>query len=78
MLRPVRVQQFARFLSQLSADELADRYDPARMMKLEIYPEVWDRDRDSELQHLLDAFEELRDFVRTAATEGEAVVVLLN
>jgi hypothetical protein len=78
VLRPVQVQQFVRFLSQLSTEELTRRYDPARMTKLEIYPEVWDRDRESAMQSLLDAFEELRDFVSAVAAEGEAIVVLVN
>jgi Domain of unknown function (DUF1877) len=78
VLSPVQVQRFAQFLAQLSAEELTRRYGPARMMKLEIYPEVWNRGRESELPDLLDAFEQLREFVRTAATEGEAVIILVT
>jgi hypothetical protein len=78
VLRPAQVQQFARFLSQLSEMELRTRYDPARMMKLEIYPEVWNRNGESELQYLLGAFKDLREFVGIAAVEGDAVIVLVD
>jgi hypothetical protein len=30
------------------------------------------------MRYLLDAFEELRDFVSAVAAEGEAIVVLVN
>jgi Domain of unknown function (DUF1877) len=75
-----QVQQFAAFLSALSAKELKRRFDPDRMMELEIYPEIWDRDdeRHGPLTDLVEAFDELREFVRTAADEGELVVILIT
>jgi Domain of unknown function (DUF1877) len=78
VLRPVHVRQFAAFLSELSQDELTRRYNPEQMMKLEIYPEVWNRGDEEDLEYLLDAFDDLREFVRTAANAGDAIVVLVN
>jgi hypothetical protein len=80
LLRAPQVASFASFLAGLSEEELARRYDPRRMMQLEIAPETWDRDEDAEegeteLEHLLGAFRDLRAFVRTAREEGQAIVV---
>jgi hypothetical protein len=76
LLQPSLVQQFSTFLMRLTEEELTARYDPVRMTKLEIYPEM--SDRETGLEHLLDAFDEVRAFVRTAATEGDAIVILVS
>jgi hypothetical protein len=81
VLQPDKVKQFATFLSELTADELLRRYDPARMMALEIYPEVWGGSqvkRDAGREYLLEYFQALQEFVRTADIQGEALVVLLT
>ena len=78
VLRPVHVRQFAAFLSELSQDELTRRYNPEQMMKLEIFPEVWNRGDEEDLEHLLDAFDDLREFMRTAANAADAIVLLVN
>jgi hypothetical protein len=81
VLRPEQVEQFATFLSQRTAEELSQRYDPERMRALEIYPEVWDDAQNAPgtaLNYLLGSFEELRDFVRTAAAERDALVILVS
>jgi hypothetical protein len=78
LLRPPRVEAFAAFLSRLGRDELKARFDPSAMMQLEIYPEVWEDEQDEELAYLLDSFDVLRAFIRTAATEGDAVVILVS
>lgn len=79
VLRPDQVSQFAAFLAELSHDELARRYDPARMTALDIYPAViWTRPTppgESEFDFLFQAFEELRDFVTATSTRGDSLIV---
>jgi hypothetical protein len=55
-------------------DEIAARYDPARMTELSIYPFGWEDDEEDEREWLLDAFREVRAFYRDAAADGSAVV----
>ena len=79
VLRPDQVSQFATFLAGLSHEELARRYDPTRMTALEIYPEViWSRPAapgESAFDYLLEAFEDLRNFVTATSTRGDSLIV---
>lgn len=82
VLSPDQVSQFAAFLGELSHDELARRYNPARMTALEIYPDViWTRPAvsgKSEFDYLFEAFEELRDFVTATSTRGDHLIVSIS
>lgn len=78
-LSPEQVSQFAAFLVELSRDELARRYNPARMTALEIYPDViWTRPAaldGTEFNYLFETFEELRDFVIATSARGDYLIV---
>jgi hypothetical protein len=71
---------FAAFLQSLSREELARRYDPARMTELDIYPSIWSRPEEEQQnrEYLLDAYERLRDFVVAATTEGDQLVMMVT
>jgi hypothetical protein len=79
LLNTDQVREIDAFLQSLSRDALMRRYDARRMTEFEIYPDaIWMRDTDREhpaLDHLLDAFDELRAFIATTRERGEAVVV---
>ena len=80
LLDPAQVRAFAAFLAALTADELARRFDPARMTALDIYPGViWHRaaEDDDARRFVLDAAAELQTFVADAAAAGDAVVVCI-
>ena len=68
----VQVGNIDAFLSALTDDSLASRYDPERMNALEIYPGGWDA---SDPEHLAASFEDLRVFIHRAADAGDWVVV---
>jgi hypothetical protein len=81
LLDAARVRDFAAFLGALGDDEVARRFDPARMTALGIYPEViWQRPEESDgpRAFVLDAFAELRTFIAAAAERGDAVVVCVR
>lgn len=50
------------------------------MIKLQIYPEIWDRDasEDDTLGYLIEYYSGLREFVRQAADRGLGLVVYIN
>jgi uncharacterized protein DUF1877 len=80
-LRPGQVRRFSEYLSAIEADDLARRYDPERMTGLEIYPGVWKRTAeqgDSPLEWLMACFEEVRQFVDTAAAAGDCVIITVS
>jgi len=80
-LDPARVRRFAEFLEGLSREELTRRYDPPRMVELEIYPEeIWTRSPDdgTNLDYLLENFEILRAFVQSTAKRGDGLIVSVH
>jgi hypothetical protein len=82
VLRPAVVRTVNEFLESLSRTELTHRYDAARMATLEIYPErIWSRDGEGEhspREYLLDAYDDLRSFVRTTSERGQSLIVHLS
>jgi hypothetical protein len=78
-LTPEEVQETAHAISQVSVDDLLRRYDPRRMTKAEIYPEIiWERDRDEALQYLLDYYVNVVAFFREAARHGQAMLLFMD
>ena len=81
LLDAEQVRWFAEHLALLDSAELTRRFDPDRMTRLRIYPDViWKRpeEEDQPRGYLLAAFTELREFVESAAAEGDAVVVCIS
>jgi hypothetical protein len=81
LLSPEQVRAFAAFLGTLDRDTLARRFDPARMVALDIYPRpIWERNDEEypPVRFLLDAFDDLRTFTSTAAASGDAVIVCIQ
>ena len=80
-LSPTQVRQFDEFLHQLSHEELRRRYDPERMVALEIYAKNSARAgarADEEIEHLLELFDELRAFVKDSAAAGDGAISYLT
>ena len=75
-----QVKEIAGALEQLREDELKRRFDPTRMMELEIYPTIWDRDpaEDDTLGYCLEFYGELKKSFAGAASEGKAMIVYLT
>ena len=80
LLRSEQVRALAAHLATLDAAELTRRFVPERMMKLGIYPQIWDRSEETDAPRafLLDAFAELRQFVAGTARDGDAIVVCIS
>ena len=81
-LRPQQVRRFSEFLSTLTPAELTRRYDPERMTKLKIYPDViWKRPAqpgDSPLAWLTESFADVRQFIAKAAEAGDSVIINIS
>src|SRR5688572_12952739 len=82
VLTPEQVAVFDRHLSSLSIDELRRRFDVNRMVELRIYSKRRSTkaptDDDRTLDHLIEAFEDLRTFVRETAASGAGAIAYLT
>jgi hypothetical protein len=81
-LTPEQVASFDRHLRSLTLEELRRRFDVDRMTELRIYARPrrskGPDDYDQMLDHLLEAFEEVRAFVRETAASGAGAIVYLT
>lgn len=74
---PGQVKQIAAALTNISKEEFIKRFDPAAMMKEDIYPNVWDRLEEEELNRtsLCNNYYELKNFLRRLANEKMGMIV---
>jgi Domain of unknown function (DUF1877) len=74
------VREIAAAMQPITPDMLRERFDPPTMMKLGIYPEIWDRDPadDDTLGYLIEYFDDLRAFVERTAERREGMLVYLS
>jgi hypothetical protein len=81
-LTPEQVASFDRHLGSLTLEELRRRFDVNRMTELRIYSRrrrsKESDDYDELLEHLIEAFEELRAFVRETAASGAGAIAYLT
>jgi hypothetical protein len=75
LLRSGEVAHVARALASIPPAILAARYDPDRMLALDIYPGTWDRPKDEELGWLIESYEELRGFVNAATDKHLGLMI---
>jgi hypothetical protein len=75
LLSAEEVAQIASRLSTLSPNVPRQRYDPAAMTRLGVYPEIWERDGQDALEWLLTGYRQLVDFYVGASAAHKAVVL---
>lgn len=72
-----QVAIIARELVAINIEELAQRYDPEEMMRLNIYPAFWDRGGTDLKDYLLDYFDELKIQYIAAMEKGQGMICFL-
>jgi len=78
LLRPETVRAVADALDALTIETLRARFDPHAMAAAEIYPDGWTGEADEFDAFLAPHFAELHRFYRTAAENGEAVLLAIT
>ncbi|MFC1597183.1 DUF1877 family protein [Planctomycetota bacterium] len=68
------VAQFAAFLKDTSAEQLAERFDAEQMNSLNVYGGSWDSSCKADLTELLTG---LLEFVDAAAEENQGMMVMI-
>ncbi|WP_264530055.1 YfbM family protein [Flavobacterium sp. N502540] len=77
-LTPEQVIEFSNKISEITTDDLRQKYDPQKMQKLEVYPEIWERDVDEAFDYLNEYFKDIQQFYSDAAKNKEAIVTYIN
>jgi uncharacterized protein DUF1877 len=85
--RPARVypaaetRQIAAALAGVTDAQVRDRYDPARMRREEVYPDIWgrtDSGQDEGLEYVMENLGILRGILQTAIDANLGLVVYLT
>jgi len=73
-------RSIASALAAVSDQQLRRRFDPAEMMRLEIYPEIWDRDpeEDDTLGYLMESVSLLRQALDDVVARGYGLLVTIT
>lgn len=78
VLTPEQVSQISAALEPLSDADLASRFDPQAMEKLDIYPQgIWVRDGREALDYVLANYHAMREFYAGAAKRHDGAVLWL-
>ncbi|MDM7921537.1 MAG: YfbM family protein [Pyrinomonadaceae bacterium] len=78
--QPQNVKAIRDALAEIYAETLRSRFDPAEMIRLEIYPAIWDRepDDDDTFSYCAEYFDVLKSFVVRAADRNAGIIVYLT
>jgi hypothetical protein len=76
VMDPAQVKAVATALASTSKAELSKKYDPNAMDGAQIYPGEWNEEAEN-LGWLLESFDTVVEFYRTAAEHGNAVMLYL-
>jgi hypothetical protein len=78
VLRPDEVKAVAAALATITPEQFASNYDPAKMTKLQIYPDaIWERDGSEGLAYIVDNFEPLVAFYQETAARGDGMILVI-
>ncbi|WP_224361256.1 YfbM family protein [Hyalangium versicolor] len=77
VFKPAEVKKLSEALQGLSQATLRQRFDPAKLQQLDIYPGLWDEPADDTdpLEELISYFAELKKFVSHVAQRGHSLLV---
>lgn len=64
-------------LKDISTEVLKQRFDPEKMMELEIYPTIWD-ERDGAFDYLNHYFKDVQQVFAEAVNKGQAIITFIN
>ena len=77
---PAETREIAGALAALSDEQLRARFAPQEMMRLEVYPEIWDRDpaEDDTLGYLVEYTGQLRATLASVVERGHGLLVTIT
>ena len=78
-IKSQQVKKFADALNIINVEELKKKFNPQKMIELDIYPTIWNRDpkEDDTLGYIIEFFNILRSFVNQAAEKNKGLIIYL-
>ena len=74
------VRRIDEALEHINKETLRTRFDPSDMTRLEIYPEIWDRDPadDDTFGYCVEYFDDLKKFIARTTEAGLGMVISIS
>jgi len=76
-LRPEEVAELQPQLAAITVAELRQRFDPAKMTELGVYPNIWDEGEEA-FDYVAGGFATVQEHYAEAAQRGEGMVTFLT
>ena len=71
------VKEIGGILSKVTTEHLRNNYNPTDMEKLDIYPNIWERDGEEGFEYIAGYFESLKLFVSNCSRHNLGMAVYL-
>ena len=65
-------------ISNITAEQLRQNYNPEEMEKLDIYPNIWVRDDEEGFEYIADYFKSLKTFVANCSKHNLGMAIYLS
>ncbi|ACL06748.1 Domain of unknown function DUF1877 [Desulfatibacillum aliphaticivorans] len=71
------VKELEKRLKNISREQLHQNYDPSEMEKLDIYPNIWERDGEEGFEYIYEYFENLKSFIARCSKHNLGMALYL-
>jgi hypothetical protein len=78
LFSPEATRALDRALTEVSDDQLWERFDPERMTEEDVYPGIWDESEDDLREEYLEYFHVLKKFIHRASTANQGFLVSIG
>ena len=72
------VKEINKKISNISREQFYKKYNPSEMVKLGIYPNIWERDGDESFEYIWENFETLKQFVGNCSNHDVGMALYLT
>ena len=77
LIKSKEVKDIDEKLSKVTIDQLRNNYNPSDMEKLDIYPNIWERDGEEGFEYIAGYFEILKSFISDCSKHNLGMAVYL-
>lgn len=71
------VKEINEQLSKVTREQLRNNYNPSDMERLDIYPNIWERDGEEGFEYIAEYFESLKSFISNCSKHDLGMAVYL-
>ena len=78
LIKSEAVKVINKKISNITREQLYEKYNPSEMEKLDIYPNIWEREGDEGFEYIWEYFETLKQFVSNCSKYNIGMALYLT